>query len=66
VRDNGIGREAASAQSRRKLVSSKGMNYTAGRIQMLNTSGGQSNVFVEDLMEEGKPAGTLIKIAIDL
>lgn len=66
VRDNGIGREAALAQSRRRPFSSKGMNYTAGRIQMLNTSGGQSNVSIEDLMNDGKPAGTLIKIAIDL
>jgi tetratricopeptide (TPR) repeat protein len=66
VKDNGIGRHAAGALSERKLFSSKGMKYTAGRIRMLNTSGGKSSVAVEDLTENGKPSGTLVKISLDL
>lgn len=67
VKDNGIGRSAATVlQSKNnKLFSSKGMNYTSERIQILNTQGGHSKVLVNDLIEQDQPAGTSVKITID-
>jgi tetratricopeptide (TPR) repeat protein len=66
IRDNGIGRAEALEISKKKnkIFASKGMNYTAERIEVMNKIfDGKSEVQISDLTENGKASGTMVKIS---
>jgi LytS/YehU family sensor histidine kinase len=67
VEDNGIGREKANQMkilgNRRK--GGMGMRLTSDRLKLLRTIYGQEvSVDVEDLKDQGQPAGTRVEIRI--
>ncbi|MDP4149630.1 MAG: two-component regulator propeller domain-containing protein [Bacteroidota bacterium] len=64
VEDNGIGREL-SARLRSGEKRSYGMDMSADRIQLFNKEQ-QASVRIEDLMEESRPAGTRVTVALKI
>lgn len=65
IEDNGIGRAAAMELRRHNLLphTSMGINITEERLKLIN-NGHRTAVEIEDLIENGKPAGTRVKILV--
>lgn len=65
IADNGIGRQAAEKLKEQNFPSHKSMGamLTAERLRMLSDDGRAYHETI-DLMDDGKPAGTLVKIWI--
>lgn len=66
VEDDGVGREKAAEIKRNKAVQYKslGMKVNSDRLEMLHRNGSNGGVKIEDIYNEGCPAGTRVKIYI--
>lgn len=65
IEDNGIGRAAAMAMRRRNILphTSMGINITEERLKLIN-QGQRTGFEIEDLMEDGEPRGTRVRIRV--
>ena len=62
IRDNGIGRAAAAHVVQNKEFS-YGIQLSCDRIKLFNNET-QASVFISDLVQDGKPAGTLVRACL--
>jgi LytS/YehU family sensor histidine kinase len=70
VQDNGIGRTRSSEIKAHKIgashFESKGLKLSQQRILLLSSEGRAGSVKIEDLYENGEPAGTKVFISLPL
>jgi len=68
IRDNGIGREQARANTRKKNHKSKGIQLLKERLEYLNQKNNTRayRIEYEDLYEDGEPAGTVVRLYLQI
>lgn len=66
IRDNGVGRNYAKKTGHDPDKKSMALSLTLDRINLINPDSNKKNVSIEDLMIEGRPAGTEVKLVLPL